>query len=159
MSAPIPPDNRDAIREASEQGWIAKHRELYLRDGEAGHLWDSAFAGGPGPIPTLLLFTKGRKSGQESIMPLIYGKVDGGYVVIASKGGAKNHPGWYHNLQAGPEVKVKVKNDVFQARHRVATGAERQKIWEQMAKLYPPYNDYQARTQREIPVIVLEPVK
>jgi proline iminopeptidase len=149
----------DAIKDASESGWIAKHRDLYLKDGEAGHLWDSTIGGGPGPLPTLLLFTKGRKSGQESIMPLLYGKVDGGYAIIASKGGFPTHPGWYHNMQEQPEVKVKVANDVFQARHRVATGAERQKIWDQMEKMYPPYKDYQARTQREIPVIVLEPVR
>ena len=68
----------DPIIEASERGWIAEHRALYLKDGEAAHLWDSSVAGGPGPLPTLLLFTMGRKSGKESIMPLLYGKVDGG---------------------------------------------------------------------------------
>ena len=149
----------DPIIEASTTGWIASHREKYLKDGEAGHLWDSTFAGGPGPLPTLLLTTIGCKSGQESIMPLLYGEVDGGYAIIASKGGAPKHPGWYHNLLAQPQVKVQVRNDVFQATHRVATGAERKKIWDQMAAMYPPYTDYQAKTGREIPVIVLEPVK
>ncbi len=149
----------DPIRAASESGWIAEHREKYLKDGAAGHLWDSTFAGGPGPLPTLLLFTTGAKSGQESIMPLLYGKVEGGYAIIASKGGDPKHPGWYHNLMKQPECKVQVATDVFTARSRVATGAERHAIWEQMAAMYPPFTAYQAKTDREIPVVVLEPVR
>ena len=108
----------DPIKEASESGWIAKHRELYLSDGEAGHLWDSSVAGGPGPLPTLLLFTNGRKTGKESIMPLLYGKTDTGYAIIASKGGSPKHPGWFHNLSAQGNVKVKVANDTFEATTR-----------------------------------------
>ena len=147
----------DPVRELSEHGWIAKHRELYLRDGEAGHMWDSSMAGGPGPLPTLLLMTKGRKSGKDSIMPLLYGEVEGGYAIIGSKGGDPKHPGWYHNLQDQPRVTVKVRNDVFEATHRLATGAERQKIWDQMAAMFPPFTAYQKRAgAREIPVIVLE---
>lgn len=149
----------DPIRAASESGWIAEHRELYLKDGAAGHLWDSTFAGGPGPLPTLLLFTIGAKSGQESIMPLLYGKVESGYAIIASKGGDPKHPGWYHNLMKQPECKVQVAADVFTARTRIATGAERQAIWDQMAAMYPPFTAYQAKTEREIPVVVLEPVR
>ena len=76
----------DPIIEMSTTGWIAKHRKQYQEDGEAGHMWDSSAAGGPGLLPTLLLTTTGRKSGTESIMPLLYGKVDGGYAVIASQG-------------------------------------------------------------------------
>ncbi|MGR8920586.1 MAG: nitroreductase family deazaflavin-dependent oxidoreductase [Gammaproteobacteria bacterium] len=152
----------DPIIEASTSGWIAQHRELYLKDGEAGHLWDSTPAGGPGPLPTLLLTTIGRKSGKESIMPLLYGKVDGGYAIIASKGGDPKHPGWYHNLKAQDEVTVQVAKDVFKARPRVAAGDERARIWEQMAAMYPPFSEYQekasASTNREIPVVVLEPV-
>jgi deazaflavin-dependent oxidoreductase (nitroreductase family) len=144
--------------ELSESGWIAEHRKLYLEDGEAAHLWDSTVAGGPGPLPTLLLFTTGRKSGKQSIMPLLYGKVDGGYAIIASKGGVPTHPGWYHNLTADSDVKVKVINDEFEATARVASGAERQKIWAQMAEMYPPFEDYKKTAgAREIPVIVLEP--
>jgi proline iminopeptidase len=149
----------DRIREASESGWIAEHREKYLKDGAAGHLWDSTFAGGPGPLPTLLLFTTGAKSGQESIMPLLYGKVEGGYAIIASKGGDPKHPGWYHNLMKQPQCKVQVATEVFTASSRIATGAERKAIWGQMAAMYPPFTDYQAKTDREIPVIVLEPVR
>lgn len=149
----------DPIIAASTTGWIAHHRKKYLADGEAGHLWDSTFAGGPGLLPTLLLTTKGRKSGQESVMPLLYGKVDGGYAVIASKGGDPKHPGWFHNLLAQDQVKVQVAKEVFNARTRIASGEERKAIWKQMAAMYPPYTAYQEKTKREIPVVVLEPVK
>jgi deazaflavin-dependent oxidoreductase (nitroreductase family) len=148
----------DVIKEASESGWIAEHRKKYLEDGAAAHLWDSTFAGGPGPLPTLLLTTQGRKSGTPSLMPLLYGKVAGGYAIIASKGGAPKHPGWYHNLLGQDVVKVKVANDEFSARWREVSGAERTAIWQQMAAMYPPFTDYQAKTDRQIPVIVLERV-
>ena len=146
----------DPIIEASTHGWIAKHREQYLKDGNAGHLWDSSFAGGPGPLPTLLLTTIGKKTGTVSVMPLLYGKVAGGYAIVASKGGDPKHPGWYHNLSAKPEVQVQVADDVFKARARTARGDERKTIWAQMAAMYPPYSAYQAKTAREIPVVVLE---
>ncbi|MBI4692898.1 MAG: nitroreductase family deazaflavin-dependent oxidoreductase [Gammaproteobacteria bacterium] len=155
MNTPI----NKTIRAASESGWIADHRAMYLKDGAAGHYWDSTFAGGPGPLPTLLLFTTGRKTGKESIMPLLYGKVAGGYAIIASKGGDTAHPAWYHNMQDQKDVKVQVATDVFRARFRVAEGAEREAIWKQMSEMYPPFNAYQAATPRRIPVIVLEPVK
>jgi len=149
----------DALVEDSKSGWINNHREQYLADGEAGHMWDSAPAGGPGPVPTLLLFTTGRKSGNESIMPLIYGEVEGGYAIIASRGGATTHPGWYHNLMAQDQVKVKVANDFFEVTSRVATGEERAKVWDQLVTIYPPYNDYQATAgAREIPVVILKRV-
>ena len=80
----------DPIKEASDSGWIAKHRDLYLENGEAGHMWDSTKVGGPGPIPTLLLFTTGRKSGKESIMPSFTERLSG-VVIIASKGGNPSH--------------------------------------------------------------------
>ncbi len=150
----------DPIVEASTKGWIAKHRELYLADGNAGHLWDSTVGGGPGPLPTLLLTTRGRKSGKESVMPLLYGEVDGGYAIIASKGGDPKHPGWYHNLQNQDQVTVQVATDRFAATTRVASGEERARIWKQMAAMYPPFADYQVRASkeggREIPVVVLE---
>ncbi|MEM7540760.1 MAG: nitroreductase family deazaflavin-dependent oxidoreductase [Pseudomonadota bacterium] len=148
----------DPIIEASTSGWIHQHREQYLADGEAGHMWDSAPAGGPGPLPTLLLFTTGRKSGKESIMPLLYGKVDGGYAIIASKGGDPKHPGWFHNIQAQGTVKLKVANEEFEAKTRIAAGDERAKIWAQMSEMYPPFSDYaNAAAPREIPVVVCEP--
>lgn len=147
----------DPLIEASTSGWIAEHRKLYRDDPEAGHMWDSTSAGGPGKLPTLLLTTVGRKSSKESVMPLLYGKVDGSYAIIASKGGAPKHPGWYHNLKAQATVTVQIASDVFEARTRMAEGTEREAIWAQMSEMYPPFNDYQAKADRKIPVIVLEP--
>lgn len=138
--------------------WIADHLQRYLEtDGADGHLWDSAPVGGPGPIPTLLLTTTGRRSGKPIVMPLIYGEAGGKYVVVASKGGAPTHPGWYLNLAAHRDVEVQILAKRFRATARTASGAERAELWQQMAAIYPPYDDYQAKTDREIPVVVLEP--
>lgn len=137
--------------------WIGDHLQRYVEsNGADGHMWDSAPVGGPGPIPTLILTTTGRRSGQPISMPLIYGEENGKYVVVASKGGAPAHPGWYLNLSAHPTVEVQVLADKFRATARTATGEERARLWQTMAAIYPPYNAYQAKTQREIPVIVLE---
>ena len=139
--------------------WIGEHLRRYVEsDGADGHLWDTTAVGGPGPVPTLLLTTAGRRSGQPITMPLIYGEVGGKYVVVASKGGAPTHPGWYLNLAAQPAVEVQVRADRFRATARTATGEERARLWQTMAAIYPPYNAYQAKTQREIPVVVLERV-
>ena len=148
----------DPIKQASIDGWIAEHRKQYQTDPAAGHLWDSKRPSGPGPVPTLLLTTRGRRSGNESIMPLIYGKTNDDFVVIASKGGATKHPGWYHNLMSQDEVTVQVINDIFQARTRIAKDDEREIIWNQMVEIYPPYSDYQDKTDREIPVVILEKI-
>ena len=137
--------------------WIRDHVRRYLEtNGAEGHLWDSSVAGGPGPIPTLLLTTTGRKSGRELVLPLIYGKTRTGYAVVASKGGAPAHPAWYVNLVADPNVRVQVGPEKFRARARTATGEERAALWKQMAGIFPPYEAYQQRTKREIPVVVLE---
>jgi deazaflavin-dependent oxidoreductase (nitroreductase family) len=138
--------------------WIRAHVELYLRDGEAGHLWDATDAGWEGVLSTLLLYTTGRKSGRQSILPLIYRPTgDGGYCIIASKGGAPAHPAWYLNLDADPNVHVKVANEEFDAVARVAEGEERERLWNLMVDYYAPYTNYQAATDRLIPVVVLDP--
>ena len=121
-------------------------------------MWDSSPVGGPGLVPTLLLTTTGRRSGQPLVIPLIYGKADRGYVVIASKGGAPKHPGWYLNLVAQPEVGVQVIAERFRATALTATGEERADLWKKMVAIYPPYTEYQGKTDREIPVVVLERV-
>jgi len=138
--------------------WIATHIQLYRNDPDQGHMWDSAPVGGPGLLPTLLLHTVGRKSGRASVLPLIYKKVNNGFVIIASKGGAPAHPAWYLNLVAHPEVSVQVAAERFRAVARTATGTERDALWKQMVGIYAPYTEYQARTEREIPVVVLERV-
>lgn len=143
----------------SEIPVIEQHIALYRTDPEKAHLWDSTAAGGPGPVPTLLLTTTGRKSGQPRSCPLIYGETGGSYVVIASKAGMPNHPVWYLNLEANPECELMVGPKPVSARARVAEGEERERLWRQMAKLYPPYDEYQERAgARTIPLVVLDPV-
>ncbi len=138
--------------------WIREHIELYLSDPEAAHMWDSSALGGPGVLPTLLLITKGRKSGDERPLPLIYKQVGDAYVIIASKGGAPSHPAWYLNLEANPGCTVHVGAKKVDVTARDAEGAEREKLWDELAEVYPPYNDYkQAAVDRLIPVVVLEP--
>ena len=137
--------------------WIKDHVKLYLEDPDKAHMWDSAPVGGPGVLPTLLLTTTGRKSGEPRLLPLLYRKVDAGYVVIASKGGAPSHPAWFLNLLETPDCEIRVGRDQFRVTARESEGDERAELWALMAELYPPYNDYQAATDREIPVVVLEP--
>ena len=138
-------------------GWIQDHLRRYQEsNGADGHLWDASLGGGKGMIPTLLLTTTGKKSGKPRVMPLIYGKTPKGYVIIASKGGFPTHPAWYTNLVAQPKVGVQVGPEKFEARARTASGAERAALWKQMVGIYAPYEDYQKRTKREIPVVVLE---
>lgn len=137
--------------------WIKDHTELYRSDPDKAHMWDSSVAGGPGPLPTLLLTTTGRKSGEARALPLIYGAHGSSYVIIASKGGWPTHPAWYLNLQAKPECDLMVGPKNVSARARVAEGDERSKLWKEMAAIYPPYDEYQEKTERQIPVIVLDP--
>ena len=129
--------------------WIQEHIDLYKRDPKAGHDWR------PG-VPTLLLTTTGRKSGQPLLLPLIYGKSGDSYVVVASKGGAPEHPDWYLNLEANPTVEVQVAEDKWTGKARTANAQEKPALWEQMAKIWPDYNNYQSQTDREIPVVILE---
>jgi len=137
--------------------WIAAHIELYLQDPEKAHYWDSTIGGGPGPLPTLLLISKGRKSGENRMLPLIYKKIGDNFVIVASKGGAPNHPSWYLNLVAEPRCEIHVGADVYQARAKPVVGERRQSLWQEMARLYPPYDDYQAATNRTIPIVELIP--
>jgi deazaflavin-dependent oxidoreductase (nitroreductase family) len=104
----------------------------------------------------LLLTTIGRRSGEERVHALIYREIDGDYVIVASKGGAPRHPAWYLNMQGQDEVGVQVRGDRFRARHRDAEGAERERLWQLMEEVWPDYAGYQERTDREIPVVVLE---
>ena len=139
--------------------WIADHLKRYLAtNGEDGYLWDASLGGGKGLVPTLLLTTVGRKSGNALILPLIFGRSGPNYVVVASKGGAPTHPAWYLNLHANPEVQVQVKAERFKARAHTAEGAERAALWPKMVEIYGPYAQYQTKTDRQIPIVVLKPV-
>ncbi len=138
--------------------WITEHLRLYMEDPDLGHEWDSTPVGGPGVLPCLLLYSKGRKTGETRILPLIYAKADDAWVIIASKGGAPKHPAWYLNLVANPECEVQVGHERHKAVARTAQGHERERLWRQLADLYPPYDDYQvAAGDRQIPVVVLDP--
>lgn len=126
-----------------------EHVDRYrATDGKEGHAWEGTTA--------LLLTTQGRKSGEEHTTPLIYGKSGDDFMVVASKGGAPEPPAWYLNLQANPTVEVQVWGDRFRARARTATAEEKPAMWKQMVSQWPAYEDYQAKTDREIPVVVLE---
>lgn len=118
-------------------------------DGEVGHDWQEG-------TTILVLTTKGRKTGQPRKFALIYREIDGDHVIVASKGGADSHPGWYLNLVDNPEVGVQVKADKFTATARTASAEEKAKLWPKMAEVWPSYDDYQAKTDRDIPVVVLE---
>jgi deazaflavin-dependent oxidoreductase (nitroreductase family) len=138
--------------------WQQTHIDLYLKtDGAEGHLVDFTAAGGPLETPCLILKTTGRKTGSTKLAPLIYGVDGANYVIVASKGGAPNHPAWFLNLEADPTVGFQVVDKKFDGVARIADGAERERLFAMMAKLYPPYDAYQAKTSRQIPVVVLEP--
>ena len=127
-----------------------EHVDRYrATDGEEGHEWLNGSS-------ILLLTTKGRKSGEPRTLPLIYGTIGDDYLVVASKGGWPHPPAWYLNLQADPEVEVQVKGERFKARARDATPEEKPQRWKTMTAEWPAYDDYQKRTEREIPVVVLE---
>lgn len=140
--------------------WMVEHARRYLDSGGTeGHLYHIAPKGyGEMDVPSLLLTTTGRKSGERYIFPLFYGMAGNSYVVVASKGGAPEHPGWYKNLVADPEVEVMVGTKRLKARARTAQGAERAALWQTALQFWPPYADYQQKTEREIPVVVLDPV-
>jgi deazaflavin-dependent oxidoreductase (nitroreductase family) len=110
-------------------------------------------------VDTLLLTTRGRKSGKLRRTALIYGRDGDRFVVVASKGGAKKHPEWYLNLVENPEVEVQVGAEKFKARARPATPDEKPKLWHLMTSIWTEYDSYQARTKREIPVVILEPLR
>jgi deazaflavin-dependent oxidoreductase (nitroreductase family) len=128
-----------------------EHVERYREtDGEVGHEWQTG-------VFTLLLTTTGRRSGDQHTAPLIYGEDGDDYVVVGSKGGAGEHPDWYANLQAYPEVEIQVGAEVMRATASDAEGDRRSRLWELMADIWPDYDAYQQRTDREIPVVVLRP--
>lgn len=131
--------------------WMADHMRRYVAsNGADGHIWNG--------VPTLLLTTKGRRSGEPIMLPLIYGEHEGRYILVASKGGHPHHPVWYLNLVADPRVDVQVGAEKLRAKARTAAGAERATLWAKMTKIWPAYDEYQAKTKREIPVVVLERV-
>jgi deazaflavin-dependent oxidoreductase (nitroreductase family) len=141
--------------------WMQDHAKRYLSSGGTdGHMYTITLPNVPArSVPSLLLTTTGRKSGERYVFPLFYGSEDSSYFVIASKGGAPQHPGWYRNLLANPEADVQVGTKKIRARARTATGEERARLWEKAVEIWPPFADYQVKaTGREIPVVVLDPI-
>jgi deazaflavin-dependent oxidoreductase (nitroreductase family) len=140
--------------------WMIDHSNRYLASGGAdGHMYSIDQPGRPAlTVPSLMLTTTGRKSGEKFMFPLFYGRAGDSYIIVASKGGAPQHPKWYLNLLAHPEVEVQVGTTKLKARARTATGEERTKLWQIALEFWPPYADYQKKTDREIPVVVLDPI-
>lgn len=122
--------------------------EFRANAGKVGGMFEGA--------PMLLLTTKGAKSGQPRVAPLVYTTDNGRIVIIASKGGAPTNPDWFHNLRANPEVDVEIGSDSFKAQAAVTEGAERRRLFDQQAALMPGFKEYEEKTTREIPVVVLE---
>jgi deazaflavin-dependent oxidoreductase (nitroreductase family) len=128
--------------------WVKEHIEQYVASGGAeGHLWNG--------VPTLLLTSTGRRSGEPRRTALIYGRYGKDYVIVASNGGSQQHPMWYLNLQANPRVTVQVEDEVFEAVARDATAEEREELWAEMSKVWPDYDNYRTKTDRVIPVVIL----
>ena len=134
----------------TEYPYGEEHVQIYREtDGEEGHIWREGST-------VLLLTTIGRRTGNETTTPVIYNLDGDTPVVVASKGGAPEHPGWYENLSKTPEVGVQIKGDKFRAIARTADGEERERLWRLMNEVWPHYAEYQEKTEREIPVVVLE---
>lgn len=126
-----------------------EHVKRYVEtDGEEGHDWQGT--------TVAILTTTGRRSGRRIPTPLIYRPYGDAYLVVASKGGDDRHPLWYLNLSADPEVEFQIKGDKFNGRARTATPDEKPDMWRTMTAAWPDYDNYQKRTNREIPVVVIE---
>ncbi|WP_328924244.1 nitroreductase family deazaflavin-dependent oxidoreductase [Streptomyces sp. NBC_00190] len=131
--------------------WQLDHVKQYVAsNGTEGQFWNGT--------QTLLLTTVGRVSGNPVRTPLIYGEAEGRYLVVASKGGDPAHPLWFRNLTEHPEVRIQVGPKTLQGTARTATAEERAAYWPLMVGHWPAYDEYQAKTDREIPIVVIEPV-
>lgn len=117
--------------------------------GEVGYIWNG--------VPTLLLTTTGRRTGRQRTSALIFARDGDDYLVVASKGGAPSHPSWYVNLQANPEARIQVRADEFAVAARTASAIEKQRLWQIVTGVWPNYDAYQTRTDRDIPVVILTP--
>lgn len=148
-----------AIR-AARAAWVSEHLEIYLASGGTrGHIMDVSAVGGRALTTHCLIKCVGRKSAKVHVRPLIYGNVGGEIVIVASKGGADTHPGWYWNILESNTIGVQIATQAFEAAWREPEGEERHQAWAYMAHLYPPYLAYQQSTSRQIPLVMLTPVR
>jgi deazaflavin-dependent oxidoreductase (nitroreductase family) len=146
----------------TEQKDLSRPANLALKLGTIVHSGVYRATGGRllgrmGRSPILLLNTLGRKSGKKRATPLFYVVEDEDFVIIASKGGTPSHPAWYLNLKANPDATVEVGNRKVRVRAEELDGEEKERLWKKMAEMYPTYDDYQKKTKREIPLLVLHP--
>ena len=137
---------------------------LALKLGSGAHAGVYRATGGKlfgrmGKSPILLLNTVGRKSGKKRTSPLLYVMDGGNFVVIASKGGAATHPAWYLNLRTNPEATVEIGDREVQVEAEVADPEDKTRLWQKMVEMYPAYDDYQKKTEREIPLLISRPVE
>ena len=147
------------IRDARKD-WMTQHREMYLRSGGAeGHIMDLTAVGAHTFGTHCLIKYRGRKSGKIFITPLCYGDIGGEVVIVASKGGADNHPAWYLNIRDMAEIEFQIATQAFRATWREPEGAEREKVWNFMVDCYPFYANYQASTERQLPLVMMKPVE
>lgn len=157
MVRKIVQDAIDEIERGELPAWISEHLAAYRASGgREGHRWDATAVGGGSDVRCLLLTVRGRRSGKKYTHPLVYAEDGERFVVVGSKGGADTHPQWVHNLLADPAVEVQVGTETFAGRATRAEGRERERLWPIVATVFPPYDDYQARTRRDIPLFVIE---
>jgi len=150
-------------REKSTEKDLSGPANLALKLGSGAHAGVYRATGGKlfgrmGKSPILLLNTVGRKSGKKRTSPLLYVMDGEDFVIIASKGGAPTHPAWYLNLRANPEAKVEIGDREVRVRAEEKDAEEKARLWRKMVEMYPTYDDYQKKTRREIPLLVLHPV-
>ena len=141
---------------AARKDWTRTHRATYLASGGAdGHVMDLRDVGGPRFGTHCLIRYRGRRSGRMLITPLCYVAVGGEVVICASRGGADHHPAWYLNLTAAETVDVQIATQAWRATWRQPEGAEREKVWGLLVDAFPFYADYEASTDRVIPLVML----
>lgn len=134
--------------------WVREQVELYESSGgtKGTNLKDTG-------LPCIIVTHKGNKTGAVRKIPVMRVKVDQGYVLVGSYGGREKNPVWVNNLRTNPDVEIRDRTEVFKMRvHEVTDDPERQRLWDAGAKAYPPYDDYQAKTSRKIPVFLAEPI-
>ena len=153
-----------ADRETSTEKDLSGAARLAWKLGSGAHAGVYRATGGKlfgrmGKSPILLLNTVGRKSGKKRTSPLLYAMDGEDFVIIASKGGASAHPAWYLNLMANPEATVEIEDREVRVRAEEADSEEKSRLWQKMVEMYPAYDAYQEKTEREIPLLILRPVQ
>lgn len=152
-------DETSATIREGRKDWMTEHREMYLRSGGTqGHIMNLAPVGGHSFTTHCLIKYTGRKTGRVFITPLIYGDIGGEVVIVASKGGADEHPAWYLNIRDSATIDVQIGPQAFRMAWREPVGEERARVWAFMVEVFPSYARYQASTSRDIPLVMFRPL-